>query len=71
MGNFKDFNLKLKKVKGTASEIAMKEIQEKAKKIGLTNIIGYLLYGVFLYILYFKGDASSILPYDSLALFFA
>ncbi|WP_049040947.1 CPBP family intramembrane glutamic endopeptidase [Clostridium sporogenes] len=71
MGDFKDFNLNLKKVKGTESEISMKKIDEKAKKIGLTNIIGYLLYGVFLYILYFKGDASSILPYDSLALFFA
>ncbi|WP_434297593.1 lysostaphin resistance A-like protein [Clostridium sporogenes] len=72
MGDFKDFNLNLKKVKGTESEISMKKIEERAKKIGLTNIIEYLLFLVFLYILsYFKGDASSILPYDSLALFFA
>ncbi|GAE01457.1 Abortive infection protein [Clostridium botulinum B str. Osaka05] len=72
MGDFKDFNLNLKKVKGTESEISMKKIEERAKKIGLTNIIEYLLFWVFLYILsYFKTDESSILPYDSLALFFA
>lgn len=33
MGNFKDFNLNLKKVKGTESEISMKKIEERAKKI--------------------------------------
>ncbi|MBO0576470.1 CPBP family intramembrane metalloprotease [Clostridium botulinum] len=69
MGDFKDFNLNLKEVKGTESEISMEKIEEKAKKIGLTSIIECFLSGVFLYILYFKGNESSILPYDSLALF--